>query len=523
MENFSINFLIKETKKTLEKEIFVNKVKLKKEFLIFNTKSTNIIFPLTPKSPPFFLSDKGNPGKEAKNSEINVFRKYLENSIITEITKPFHERVIFFKVKKMMIWGEKKDFFFIVNCATLPHKWYITDENKKIIFSKNDENAVSGTLFLMPETDKEDFSEEKLSEIDKLSPLEIAKKFKGFSKTYAKELKKRKDRKEFWEKILTAESEGGFLYKKGCYPLKMETLSPEIKIFESFNQCLETEFFEKLNKGKIASLKKKIIKKLKKEIEKKKKLLKKLEKEIEDAKKGEKLLKTAELLSANFHLLKRGEKSVRVFDFYQNEEREIPLDPNLSPKENVSRLYRKATKFIKKKPIIEKRVKEIEAEIHALKDNLYLAENAENMEDLSGFEDKKAKKTQKNKKEIGGIERIDLEDGFFVYVGKNSNANHTIYTQKLSKNDLWFHAKDIPGSHVVLKNTKNLPPEEIPDEIIEKAAKIAAYHSKGRNDSLVEVQYTTKDNLYSSKGKGAGFVLLRNFKTINVKPSKNGQ
>ncbi|BBB32854.1 hypothetical protein TTHT_1340 [Thermotomaculum hydrothermale] len=242
-----------------------------------------------------------------------------------------------------------------------------------------------------------------------------------------------------------------------------------------------------------------------------------MEAELKDSKKAEELIKKAEILSSNFHKLKKGLKKVKVFDFYTNKEIELTINPELSPQENISRLYRKAARLKRKYPIISERIKELKAEINNLKDNLFLIETTEDLNELLEFEEKKEKKG-KNKKEISGIEKIKIDEDFFVYVGKNSKANHMIYTQKLAKNDLWFHAKDIPGSHVVLKNTKNLNPEKIPSEIIEKAASIAAYYSKARNDTLVEVQYTTKDNLYSSKGKGTGFVLLRDFKTINVKP-----
>ena len=518
MENFSINFLIKETKKQLNSEIFINKLKLKKEFLVFLTREANIFFPLTPKSPPFFLSKRKISGEDLRTHEINIFRKYFENAILLNIEKPFFERVIFFKFKKMMIWGEEKEFFLILNCATLPNKWYITDEKKRIIFSKNDNEAIAGTEFNLPQTEKQELTETNLNEIEDLSPKEIARKFKGFSTNYAKELKHSENKEAFLKKIKNCEAEGGFYYKKGCYPIKMQTLEPAIEIYPSFNRCIEETFFKSLYTQQIEKLKNKLMKKLKREIEKKEKLLKKMENELKDSEKGEKLIKKAEILSSNFHKLKKGMEKVKVFDFYQNKEVEITLNPELSPQENISRLYRKATRLKRKMPIVKERIKELKAEINNLKDNLFLVENAESLEDLSEFEEKKEKKGKNKKTEVSGIEKIELEEGFFVYVGKNSKANHTIYTQKLSKNDLWFHAKDIPGSHVVLKNTKNLKPEEIPQETIEKAASIAAYYSKGRNDTLVEVQYTTKENLYSSKGKGTGFVLLRDFKTIMAKP-----
>ncbi len=523
MENFSINFLIKETKKKLNSEIFINKLKLKKEFLVLITQNTNIFFPLIPQSPPYFLSSKKPIGNDIKNHEVNIFRKYFENSILLNIEKPFFERIILFKFKKTMIWGEEKNFYLIINCATKPIKWYITDENKKIIFSKNDIEAVAGTEVNLPESNKEEPLIEKMIKSANLSPKEFAKRFKGFSTNYAREFIHSENKKAFWEKIVNCKLEGGFHYKKDCYPLKMSTLEPAISTFPSFNQCVEERFFELLNKNKFLSLKLKLEKKFKKEIEKKEKLIKKMYLELKDAEKSEKLIQKAQVLSSNFHKIKRGIKRVKLFDFFENKEVEIELNPDLSPQENISRLYRKATRLKRKLPIVKKRIEELNGEINHLKDNLFLIENAESIEVLEEFEEKSAKKGKSVKTHFSGIEKIKIDNDFFVYVGKNSKANHILYTRKLSKNDLWFHAKDIPGSHVVLKNPGNAKIEEIPDEVIEKAASIAAYYSKGRNNTSVEVQYTTKDNLYSSKGKGEGFVLLRDFKTIFVKPGIKGE
>ncbi len=523
MENFSINFLIKETKKTLNSEIFINKIKLKKEFLVLITQNNNIFFPLLPKSPPFFLSGKKPIGDDIKSHDINIFRKYLENSILLNIEKPFFERVILFKFKKTMIWGEEKYFYFIVNCSTLPFKWYITDENKKIIFSKNDQNAVAGIEVSLPESNKEEPLIEKLLKSTNLSPKEFARKFKGFSTNYAREFIQSENKKAFWEKIVNCNLEGGFYYKKDCYPLKMITLEPVVRVFPSFNQCVEERFFEYLNKNKLLSLKSRLEKKFKKEIAKKEKLIQKMYLELKDAEKSERLIQKAQILSSNFQKIKRGMKKVKLFDFFENKEIEVELNPELSPQENISRLYRKATRLKRKLPLVKKRIEELKGEINHLKDNLFLIENAESTEILEEFEEKKEKRKKSTKTPLSGIEKIKIDKNFFVYVGKNSKANHTLYTQKLSKNDLWFHAKDIPGSHVVLKNPGNVKIEEIPENIIEKAASIAAYYSKGKNNTSVEVQYTTKDNLYSSKGKGEGFVLLRDFKTIFVKPEKKGE
>ena len=126
----------------------------------------------------------------------------------------------------------------------------------------------------------------------------------------------------------------------------------------------------------------------------------------------------------------------------------------------------------------------------------------------------KVTKKVENKKDTNNI-TPHIIDGYKVYVGKNNKQNDYITFKVASKNDIWFHAKDIQGSHVVLSLDNN---QDINDDIIEKCASIAAFNSKARSSSKVEVQYTQIKNIKKPKNAKPGFVVFNTYKSIIAKP-----
>jgi len=520
MENFSINFLVEEIKNKFSGDVFLSKIKLKKDFLEFKLGRKVLCFPMRNRFAPFFARNAGFESGEVIGPDVNILRKYLEQSRLMKIEKPFEERVIVFTFSKTMIWGERKNFSFLVDAGAVPVKWYIVDEDMKIIYNKNDNNVVAGTTYNFPNDKRKSVFEEAHLDFSKMDKFrEIVSKYKGFGPAYAKELFKSSEKKEFLCKIKNTKEVKGFLYKKDVFPFKFKSLPDEPKEFEDMSEAIYHRLFVSVEEERYTVLKGRLIKKTTDLLKKKEILYEKLEKELLECEDSKKYLLKGELLSANFFKLKRGMDNIALTDYYSEKEVDIELDPSKTPDENISNYYNRATKATKKKEYVAKRIVVLKAEINSIKDRLFLLENAETIEELREFEEKKAKVKGKVKKQtVAGLVRYNLEDGFIVYAGKTADANHFIYTRKLTGKDLWFHGKDIPGSHVVLKCPDNLPMNE---KSIEIAAEIAAYYSKERQNTLVEVQYTTKENLYSSKGKGKAFVLLRKFKTINVTPSQH--
>ena len=104
--------------------------------------------------------------------------------------------------------------------------------------------------------------------------------------------------------------------------------------------------------------------------------------------------------------------------------------------------------------------------------------------------------------------------GFEIYVGHNNKQNNYLTMKFASSSDLWFHVKDLPGSHVLVRNPNR---ENIPEEVIEKAALLAAENSKGKNGTILPVDYTMKKHVKKPKGSKPGFVTYENAKTIQIR------
>lgn len=517
MENISINYLVNEIKTFIKKQSRISRVSLKSGYLECRMGNRYLIFSSIPRSAPFFLSENRLSADTGQGSDINVLRKYLEGGAVFAIEKPRDERIVDFHISKLAIWGEERHFHFIVNAGSVPTRWAITDAEYRFIWTRNDTQAIAGTRFQWPEDNRTPLASLKPEALsDFLSPKDLYARVRGLGPAFAAEILASNEPEVLLPALLQAEPGKGFVYGKHVFPLPMETLGDPDTVKPDMSTALSEQHLQSLEQGKFQQVRSRAEKKLRREIEKKHNLLKKLNKELRSCNKSAPLLRKAETLSAHFQELKPGMKIIQLPDLQDNTLLEISLDPELAPAENISHLYRKAARLKRKLPLIQERIQVVQSELAAFEDDRYSLEQATCMDDLRGIiPDKPERKGRKTEKVIPGIRRIELGNGFFAYVGRNSLGNQTLYSQKLGPKDLWFHAKDIPGSHVVLKNPGGKP---ISPALVKKAAQLAAAYSSAGADTLVEVQYTTKRNLYSSKGKGRGFVLLRKFKTILVEP-----
>ncbi|MCK5878705.1 MAG: DUF814 domain-containing protein [Holophagae bacterium] len=521
MENISINYLVNEIKTFVKMQFRISRVSLKSGYLECRVGNRYLFFSSIPRSAPFFLSENRLSAGTGQGSDINVLRKYLEGGTILAIEKPQDERIIDFHISKLAIWGEEQYFHFLVNAGAVPTRWAITDAEYRFIWTRNDPHAIAGTSFQWPEDNRKSLASlkpEMLSDFS--SPRELYTGVRGLGPAFAAEILADNNPEILLPALLQAQPGQGFVYGKHVFPIPMKTLGKPDAVKPDMSTALSEQHMQNLEQGKFQQTRSRAEKKLRREIEKKNNLLKKLEKELQSSNKSAPLLRKAETLSAHFHEIKPGTKKIQLPDLHDNTLLDISLDLELAPAENISRLYRKAARLKRKLPLIQERIQVVQSELAAFQDDRYSVEQATCMDDLRGIiPDKPGEKGRKTEKVIPGIRRIELGNGFFAYVGRNSLGNQTLYSQKLGPKDLWFHAKDIPGSHVILKNPGGKP---IPPALVKKAAQLAAAYSAAGSDTLVEVQYTTKGNLYSSKGKGRGFVLLRKFKTILVEPAGEG-
>jgi predicted ribosome quality control (RQC) complex YloA/Tae2 family protein len=235
-----------------------------------------------------------------------------------------------------------------------------------------------------------------------------------------------------------------------------------------------------------------------------------------------------ELLTANLHVLKPGQKSAVLTNYYDGSEVEIPLDPRMSPSQNAQRYYRLYGKA--KTAVIEKKaqLEETDKEIAYLESVLSFTENASTVEETdalrlelieSGYlrrgRQAAAKKQAKPKPDPLSY---TADGGLRVQVGRNNRENDLLTFKKAAGGDLWLHTKDIPGAHVILFTGG----KEASPAALSEAAAIAAWHSKGRTSDNVPVDYTLAKYVKKPSGAKPGMVIFTNNRTLYVKPALPG-
>ncbi|NHE55719.1 NFACT RNA binding domain-containing protein [Cyclobacterium plantarum] len=226
------------------------------------------------------------------------------------------------------------------------------------------------------------------------------------------------------------------------------------------------------------------------------------------------LSQTADIIMANLHQIPPGSEQVNLFDFYSNEVREIKLKKGTSPQKHAENLYRKS----KNKKI----------EFEQLRKNLdvkekQLAELKQEEEELLQVEDFRTLKAKTKTGTIHGSKQEQVQlpykkfevEGFEVWVGKSARSNDELLRRYTWKEDIWLHAKDVAGSHVIIKQQSGMA---IPNPVLEKAAALAAYYSKNKTTSLAAVIFTPCKFVRKVKGSPAGAVMVDREKVIMVSP-----
>lgn len=238
-----------------------------------------------------------------------------------------------------------------------------------------------------------------------------------------------------------------------------------------------------------------------------------------------------ELITANlYQLTNTHSDSIELYNYYDNSNIKIPLDVKYSPSMNAKRYFKKYSKLKNAYKIVSEQKVETEKELNYIESIVYELEDSTCLEDVQDifeeisknvvFKEKLKRKEKKNKnqkkKKQQKFSPIEYEvNGYKIYVGRNNKENDWLTLSFASKTDYWFHTKDVQGSHVILKADK-----EVNDDILVKAAEIAAKHSKAKMSSNVPVDYCLVQFVKKPNGSKPGMVIFTNNKTLNVNPQK---
>ncbi|MGM8214411.1 Rqc2 family fibronectin-binding protein [Bacillaceae bacterium W0354] len=294
--------------------------------------------------------------------------------------------------------------------------------------------------------------------------------------------------------------------------------------FQTVSEMLETYYSGKAERDRVKGLTLDLMRFLKNERDKNIRKIKKHENTLKKAEQKELYQKKGELLTAHLHLVKQGDPSVKVIDYYDENQKEIEidLDPNKTPSQNAQQFFKQYQKLKKSEEVVQVEIEKTKVELDYFERLIQQLEQAreQDVEDIreelreEGYLKQKSTNKKKQKKTEVIPDYYEATDGTEIVVGRNNKQNEYVTNRLANKNDIWLHTKDIPGSHVIIRS--NNPSEET---LIE-AATIAAYYSKAKLSSSVPVDYTFIKHVKKPNGAKPGYVIYDNQQTIFVTPDE---
>ncbi|MEY8296059.1 NFACT RNA binding domain-containing protein [Emergencia timonensis] len=474
-----------------------------------------------------------------------LLRKHLQGGRIVEISQKDSERIIEisletlnelgFNVSKKLIFEimGKHSNIILVDMTT----GKIIDSIKRVSIDVNRVRQVlPGKEYEYPPVqDKIPFkviTADQLGAIDANSKA-ILSQVGGISPAIAWELTAKKDRYGFLQQILESIASGTFVPR--VY-LDEKDVPQEFHItdlteyedaarrmdFQTLSQCLAYYFDNKASSNRARQKSHDLVKSVTTTLDKLYLKKQRLSEDLLKAENSEDLRLYGELLTANMHLIKPGDKSVEVVNYYDNSTVKIPLDERHTPAKNAQQYFKrygKAKTAVKEKQI---QLEEVDDDIKYLESVLSYLNNTDSIEEIEALRTelietgyiRRRKTTFKEKKYKPQPHRYETTDGFTVLVGRNNKENDYLTLKTASKADIWFHTKDIPGSHVIVQTDG----KELSESDIFEAAAIAAYHSKGRTSENVPVDYVAVRYVKKPAGAKPGMVIFTNNKTVWVNP-----
>ena len=302
----------------------------------------------------------------------------------------------------------------------------------------------------------------------------------------------------------------------------------------SLNFSLDDFYFNKENNEIFVNYRNTLLNMILSTLKKYEKRLVNIDSKLTECKNMDKYKLYGELITANLYKIPNYNiDRISLENYYNNNQLiEIPLDKKYSPQHNAKRFFKKYSKLKNASEIVKQQKLETIEEINYIESTIYELENCKNVDDVQeiynevseneifhiSLAKKKSKKSKKPSKTTSDkFAKFNplkyVIEGFTIYVGRNNIENDYLTNKFAKKNDLWFHTKDIHGSHVILKTNPN---EKIPENIIYESAKLAVEHSKAKKSSNVPVDYCKVAFVKKVPGNKPGLVIYRNNQTIYV-------
>lgn len=501
--------------------------------------------------PLIYLTETNKPSPMTAPNFCMLLRKHLQNGRITDISQPGLERIVHIRVEHLDEMGDLRHKTLIIEIMGKHSNIIFCNDDNTIIDSiKRVSAAVSSLREVLP--GKPYFVAGTQDKLDALTtdfdtfrqavsakPQPVFKAlygcFSGISPVLAQELCHEAgidgDRpaaalddadhqalfRAFSDMVNAVKNERftpNIAYTSGrpaefcALPLKMygNTVS-----YETMSKLLETYYAEKEAltriRQKSADLRHIVQTALERNIKKYDLQLR----QIRDTEKRDTYRIYGELLNTYGYGAQPGAKSLEALNYYTNENITIPLDPTLSATENAKKYFDKYNKLKRTYEALSQLTQEVKAEIDHLESVSNSLDIALREEDLAEIKEEltesgyiRRRSGSKKQKTASRPFHYISSDGFHMYVGKNNFQNDELTFKVATGNDWWFHAKKIPGSHVIVRLGSA---DELPDRTFEEAARLAAYYSKGRDQEKVEIDYIQKKHVKKPAGAKPGFVI----------------
>ena len=281
-------------------------------------------------------------------------------------------------------------------------------------------------------------------------------------------------------------------------------------------EAINAFFLSYIKEGHLLSLRKQLMQRLAKEQKQTEAYLRRAQQRLEQLTTGRSYQQTADLIMANMHAIPANAHQVTLHDFYHQQDAIIKLNAKLTPQKNAENYYRKA-----KNQKIE--VAETEKNIRQREERLLII--LAHQEAVAAQTTPRALQEYADEHQLAATTTAATEnslpyrhtvlEGFDVYIGKSAKSNDALLREQAYKDDLWLHAKDVSGSHVLIKQRGTQP---FPSSVIEQAARWAAYYSKRKSDTLAPVIYTPRKYVRKGKNMPAGAVRVEREAVILVEP-----
>lgn len=471
------------------------------------------------------------PTPEQANTLTMLFRKHLEGGYIKTIEQIELDRICHIVFACHNEFGDPIEYHCYIEIMGKHSNIILaTKEGKIIECLKRITPSMNTTRFIQPGAMYQLPPMNENKENPFTSPFiennTLTKVYQGMSPILSKEILYRKDQGEDFHQIMDTIKQSKDLYiskideKEYFHVIPLTHMQVECVKYPLF-VGLDQHFNLIDQKDRIKQQTSNLLKYVQNEYSKNTTKLEKLEQTLYTSTTSDTYRIIGDLLFSNLPMLKKGMQHITLDNYYDDTKIMIDLDPKLDPKQNAKKYYNKYQKAKNSITVVNEQIVLTKKEIEYFDGLLALLNNAQYYDALEikeeleeqGYLKKKTKRIQKNKKPR--FEAYQTKDGIDICIGKNNLQNDYLAFKHASRYDTWFHVKDMPGSHIVVKG------DVLDEYTIRLASNIAAYYSKGKNSSSVPVNYTLIKNLKKPSGGKPGQVLLDTYKTIYIDPDSH--